>query len=122
MAKARDFAPVFDRLRAILAAYAPGMTVEADDGKNYALRTHKIGPNGHPVYFAGVRLGKNYVSYYLMPVYGCAELREGVSEALQKRMQGKACFNFREVDEGLMSELAGLTALSLERFRKAGLA
>jgi hypothetical protein len=68
-------------------------------------------------YVAGTRLGKGYVSYYLMPVYASPELAATLSPELRKRMQGKACFNFRTVDERLFAELEALTATSLPAFR-----
>ena len=69
-------------------------------------------------YFAGTRVGKSYVSFYFMPVYGHPELLESVSPALRTRMQGKACFNFTAVAEGLLTELEGLVARGYERFER----
>jgi hypothetical protein len=68
-------------------------------------------------YVAGTRIGKTYVSYYLMPVYALPELLDGLSPELRRRMQGKACFNFTKVDEALFAELATLTADGIARFR-----
>ena len=95
-----EFVPVFNGLREILAEYAPNLEVVHDKPDNYYLDTHTIGANKKPIFFAGVRIGKAYVSYYLMPIYG-PHLRDGMSPALKKRMQGKACFNFTEVDPAL---------------------
>lgn len=71
--------------------------------------------------FAGVRLGKRYVSYYLMPLYlpdgGDAEL----SLELAKRRQGKTCFNFTRVDVDLFAEIAELTVRGREQYADAGL-
>jgi len=61
-------------------------------------------------YFGGVRIGKSYVSYYLMGVYADPGLAATISPGLRKRMQGKSCFNFAKVDEGLFEELSVLTA------------
>jgi hypothetical protein len=85
---------------------------------------HLDSPMMHPsgkarIFFGGVRRGKNYVSFHLMPVYTCRELLDGMSDALKARMQGKSCFNFRSVDEPLMKELERLTRKGFERFRKA---
>ena len=68
MPATQDFAPVFKGLRSILAEYAPKLKVVHDRPDNYYLDTHTIGKNKKPIYFGGVRLGKAYVSYYLMPV------------------------------------------------------
>lgn len=46
------------------------------------------------------------------------ELVKGLSPELKKRMQGKACFNFTSVDEGLFQELAALTSKGFEEFRR----
>lgn len=70
--------------------------------------------------FGAVITRKNYVSYYLMPVYMYPDLLEGISPELKKRMQGKSCFNFNKVDDRLMDELAKLTRKSFRRFKKEG--
>jgi hypothetical protein len=49
------------------------------------------------------------------------DLLEEVSPALKKRMQGKSCFNFKQVDEVLFSELEALTRQSFTRFQQEGL-
>jgi hypothetical protein len=66
--------------------------------------------------------GSPYVSYHLMPVYGCPEMLEGLSEPLRARMQGKACFNFKTVEPDLVEELTRLTEQGFQRFRDAGFA
>jgi hypothetical protein len=71
--------------------------------------------------FAAVRLGKGYVSYYLMCVYTDGKWLEEPSPALKKRMQGKACFNFTNIDEPLFEELKALTKAGAEFYRTGGL-
>jgi hypothetical protein len=112
---ARDFAGVAARLRSILEGHAHGLLFSASAAGDVKLERP---PGGRPWdYVAGVRVGKSYVSYYLMPVYAMPELLSGVSPELRRRMQGKACFNFTRVDEALFAELATLTATGIERFR-----
>jgi hypothetical protein len=60
-------------------------------------------------WFGAVRRGKAYVSYYLMSIYGDPRLLDDMSPELRKWMQGKSCFNFTRIDEGLFAELADLT-------------
>ena len=50
---------------------------------------------------AWVQVGNAYVSYHLMGVYGNTALLGGMSSALNARMQGKTCFNFKVADEAL---------------------
>jgi hypothetical protein len=68
-------------------------------------------------YVAGTRLGRRYVSFYLMPVYSSTGLASRISPELKKRMQGKSCFNFTTVDERLFAELSDLAAQGIPGFR-----
>ncbi|MDP9465461.1 MAG: hypothetical protein M3P52_12610 [Actinomycetota bacterium] len=70
--------------------------------------------------FGGVGIGKRYVSYHLMCVYMGPGLLEGMSPELRKRMQGKSCFNFTTVDEGLFDELSAITAKGRELYAAQG--
>jgi hypothetical protein len=112
-----EFATVFRRLRSILAEYAPTLYVVHDRPDYYYLDTHTIGPNKRPIAFGGVRLGKGYVSYYLMPVYSL-DVNVGMSPALRKHMQGKACFNFKQVDDELFAELEQVTRQCYAAWKK----
>jgi hypothetical protein len=89
-----------------MAEFAPRLDVIHDSADHYYLNTRTLGPNKHPIAFGGVRTGKAYVSYYLMPVY---MVSVEISPNLKKRMQGKACFNFKAVDDQLFDELRALT-------------
>jgi hypothetical protein len=55
-----------------------------------------------------------------MPVYLHPELLEDVSEALKKRMQGKSCFNFKQIDDALFAELEALVARGYAAYQEAG--
>jgi len=107
-------------LRSILAPYASQLVVTADSLGGYSLDTRHILPNRQPLFFGGVKLQKNYISFYLMPVYVFPDLLSGISEELRKRMQGKSCFNFRQLDSDLFAELSLLTRDGFERYQNAG--
>jgi hypothetical protein len=112
----RDFPAVAARLRSIIEENAEGLLFSGSS-PNGDVKLEKQ-PGGHPWdYVAGIRVGKSYVSYYLMPVYALPELLADISPDLRRRMQGKACFNFTRIDESLFSELATLTATGIERYR-----
>ena len=111
---ASDLRAVHERLRAILASFRGRLHVAADGPGGMTLELP--GYEGQPWgYAAGTRVGKRYVSYYLMGVYGDPALLAGMSPELRRRMQGKSCFNFTKVDERLFAELAELTELSIAR-------
>ena len=116
-----DFAPVFSRLKPILAQHAPKLRVKADTPSEYTVVTRSPSPfpqhKGQPMYFGSVRLGKAYVSFHLMPLYMCAPLQERISPGLKKRMQGKTCFNFKTgPPPELAAELEQLTAAAIEQW------
>jgi hypothetical protein len=112
-----DLDAVHDRLRQILAPYRDAL-VTTQDGPG-GLTLEIAGLEGKPWgYVAGTRLGKRYVSFYLMGLYASPELRASVSPILQKRMQGKSCFNFSSVDESLFAELADLTGRVIPTYRE----
>jgi len=116
MTKQTDFTTTFSKLKALLQPYESKLIVVADTEDHYALETPHVMKNKHRVYFAGVKIGKAYVSYHLMPVYALEEVRDEISPELKKRMQGKSCFNFSEPDERLFKELARLTKVGFKRF------
>jgi hypothetical protein len=108
---------VHDRLRSIILKHRGDLVLTKDGPGSVALEVP--GLEGKPWgYVAGTRLGKSYVSYYLMPVYATPSLVESLSPELRKRMQGKACFNFKSVDEQLLAELDAFTGRAIPGFRK----
>jgi hypothetical protein len=111
-----DFTEVFEQLKSIFKPYAKKMDVSQDTDQCYMLDTRYIMKNKQPLCFGGVRLGKNYVSFYLMSVYASPDMLKNMSPELKKRMQGKSCFNFKEVDKKLFGELKALTKDGAAKF------
>ena len=120
MSKTNNFQPVFERLRDILKPYATQLTVTQDTDENYYLEGHYSQKYKKILFFGSVQVKKNYVSFYLMPVYMYPEMLKTISPELKKRMQGKSCFNFKKVDEVLFEELATLVGQGFESFQKQG--
>jgi hypothetical protein len=115
--KAADFEAVFSALRGLLEPYQSTLALKAAKPGYCYLESRTPTYRNRPMFFAGVRTGKNYVSYYLMSVYACPEQLKAMSPALKKRMQGKACFNFTAVDQELLGELARLTEAGYQKFK-----
>ncbi len=111
-----DFRPTFDALKRLLTRHGAKLAVAKDKPSDYWAVMRGVELRGKPLFFGGVREGKSYVSFHLLPVYAYPELVRGLSPALKKRMQGKACFNFTAPDPALFRELAELTDAGLERF------
>ena len=113
-----DLNLVFRRLRAILAKHSPPLVVTSDTPAYYSLDIDAPHVPAPRRYVGGVRIVKNYVSFYWMPVYGMPALLGDVSPELRSRMQGKSCFNFTMVDEPMLRELDALTVPSLAAYGK----
>lgn len=119
-----DFTPVFAALRQLLQNHAKGMSVQTDKPGNFHMEYPSILHRKKPLYFAGVRTGKNYVSFHLLCAYFNPAMTKAMSPALKKRKQGKACFNFTVVDEECFAELGrliedGLKIYKSEKFRQS---
>lgn len=125
-----NFDGIFASLRRrILARYAQSLSVAEDSPQRYSLEG-RVGPatlrawggklKKPMIPVAWVEVGKAYVSFHLMGVYGNPKAGEGMSPALRARMQGKTCFNFKVADEALFQELEGLTERACEGFKTAG--
>lgn len=115
-----DFSSVTAALEEMLRPYEKDLVLTSSPSSGYSLSTRHILPNKQTLFFASFQPRKAYVSYYLMPVYMFPDLLSGISDELRKRMQGKSCFNFKNVDPALFKELASLTQAGFERFKKEG--
>ena len=116
-----EFEPIFDRIRGMFAAYAQGAVAKCDQPGSYHLDTHETrAKDGYRTYFGGVDIKKNFVSAHLFPVYTDPALLDGISPDLRKRMQGKSCFNFKKLDEPLLTEFDGLLGRGVELYRSQG--
>jgi hypothetical protein len=109
-----EFQEVFSVIRRVLASQERDFVVQSDTATDYTLVTKCPSPfpqhKGNPMWFAAVKVGKAYVSYHLLPLYMAPTLQTKVSPELKKRMQGKACFNFKVVpDKATLASLEELT-------------
>ena len=112
-----NLAPVFTALRLLLESHLGYLAVQTDKPGNYHLEAPSILHRKKPLYFAGVRTGKNYVSFHLLYMYYNPAAKKALSPALKKRMQGKACFNFTAVDEDCFAELGRLITDGLKIYK-----
>ena len=115
---ATDFEAAFEALKGVLERHSERLVVGSNTATSYSALGRVPSPfpqhKGKPMWFGEVRVGKAYVSFHLTPLYMNPRLQKMVSAELKKRMQGKACFNFKSVPEaGLMAELEQLTAAAL---------
>ncbi len=115
-----DFKIIFNTLKEILENYSGQLQLVYDKPEVYYLDTDFIMKNKKPLFFGSVKIGKNYVSFHLMPVYVDPTLLDSLSVDLQKRMQGKSCFNFNRSNQILLQELTELTKKCFKSFQDQG--
>jgi hypothetical protein len=113
-----DLGAVEARLWAILEPYRDRLEASSIYGVDSLRRP---GAKAHD-FFAGVKVNKDRVSYFLKPIYTYPDLLDGASPGLRKRMQGKSCFNFARVDESMFAELAQLTERCFRAYEAGGAA
>jgi hypothetical protein len=118
MSPQTDFPQIYAHLRSILHPYADKLTLTLDTPQGISIDGPYSEKWKKEVFFASAQIKKNYVSFYLMPVYMCPDLLDGISPELRKHMQGKSCFNFKKMEPALFDELAELTRVGCERFIK----
>lgn len=118
MSAQNDFPIVFEQLKNILQPYAKNLTVKTDTSDTYYLNGPYSERWKKELFFGSAQIKKNYVSFYLMPVYMYPELLKDISPELKRHMQGKSCFNFKNVEPDLIRELDDLTRKVVEKFKQ----
>ena len=117
MAAKESFQEAFAALKPIFEKYAGRLAVQVNEPDQYFLETKTAIRKGQRLQFGGVKIGKAYVSFHLMPIYMNPKLHATISPELKKRMQGKSCFNFTQVEPEQIAELKRLTAVGFEEFQ-----
>jgi hypothetical protein len=110
---------LFAALKSVLTPVAGSLSVTADSPTSYALAVPGYRYRDQPsTPFAWVKDGKSYVSFHLFPIYTIPDLVDRVPACLRARMQGKSCFNFKNIEPELVDELRTVVERVLPRFRK----
>ena len=109
------FQDIFTRLRTIMLEAAPGLTIAEDSSTNLTLKTQWIEVRtGQPAWFGWIAIKKSYVAYHVMPLYALPALNDAVPPSLEKRRQGKTCFNFKKADPALFEDIRALTRMAVQ--------
>ena len=77
------FPTIFERLKKLLQPYENNLVVTDNTAENYSLNTHFSSKFNKEVFFGAVSIKKNYVSYYLMPIYIFPDLLMELSDGLK---------------------------------------
>ncbi|PTW01773.1 hypothetical protein C8C76_104127 [Halanaerobium saccharolyticum] len=107
--KAAELMRTFKMLKKILEQYEGPLKLKFDLKEKYELWTDKevniAGKTKKELFFAGVTLQKNYISFYFMPIYVEPELKEKLEPKLLKLLKGKSCFHIKSIDKELENEI-----------------
>ena len=113
-----DFEAIFERLKAIFKPLEKDLAIKTDEPGKYYLVSKKPDEKKKEIWFGGVEIKKNYVSFHLVPLYFFPELLDGISPELKKRLTGKSCFNFKKPDGAVFADLENLTKAGFEMFKQ----
>lgn len=108
-----DFPTIFAELRSLMIESAPGMFVTNDTPTNFTLKTSWIeARTNEQAWFGWIAIKKSYVAYHVMPLYSLPALNDAVPPSLEKRRQGKTCFNFKKSDPAIFEDIRELTKMA----------
>lgn len=79
-----------------------------------------FGKKPQPTYIAGVIQQKNYVSFYLSPIYSHPELYTDISSDLKKVLKGKSCFNISKATDKLLDEIEQVLKKGINKYKEIG--
>ena len=116
-----QFQTTFKVLKTALKKHEKNLTIKTNKNDTYNLYAGYSEKYKRDIYFGGVEIKKNYVSFHLMPVYINPNLLDDISPELKQRMQGKSCFNFKIVNKAQLRELTALTNKGFEYYKKEGM-
>ena len=105
-----EFHSIFAELRDIMLSAAPKMIVTDNTSTSLTLKTSwNEARTKQPAWFGWIAIKKSYVSYHIMPLYYLEALNDAMPSSLEKRRQGKTCFNFKKIDKAIFEDLRQLT-------------
>jgi hypothetical protein len=117
---------IFDKLKSSLEQQCPPMVCVKDKPDTYEIIGNKTVPYGSTkklvpgMYFASTVARKDMVSFYFMPIYYDKQNYIDVAPTLLKSLKGKACFNFKKVEQVDKKELDAMLMRGAQVWKKRG--
>lgn len=118
-----DFVEIFQTIRAVLQPYTvSGFAAINNTDTDFELSTEKAveieGRKKDNVYFAGVKIHKNHVGFYYMPIYIEEEMKNLVSKDLLQLLKGKSCFHIKKLDDELLEKITEALAVGATFYKQ----
>jgi hypothetical protein len=117
---------ILDKLKSSLEKQCPPMVCSKSNATCFEIIGNAPVPYGSSkktvpgMYFASAVARKDMVSFYFMPIYYHRKDYVDIGPTLLKSLKGKACFNFRKVDQIDDNELDALLKKGGEAWKKLG--
>lgn len=121
---------IFLSIKAILAKYSQNLVVtDTNIGSKAKIRkpayhlygskeVSLFGKKPQKTYVAGVIQQKNYVSFYLSPIYSHPELVQQVNSELRKYLKGKSCFNIAKTTSHIYEQIEKILQIGIEKYKE----
>ena len=90
--KTKDFISTFEALKSVLKKYEKNLSIISDKKDKYDLNAGYSEKYKKVIYFGGVHIMKNYVSFHLISVYTYPKLLDEFSPELKKKNAGEILF------------------------------
>jgi len=120
--RGHSISETYEALAQILVPYARMFQSEMHPRMGYCLRAKTTERPPKELYFGGVQIHQEHVSFHLFPLYSFPDLEAKLSPELRQRQEGKTSFHIeRGADPALLRELDSLTRACFERLRSQGL-
>lgn len=119
-----DFIEIFQSIRAVLQPYTVvGFETSINTDTAFELYTAQevtVNQKKQKLYFAGVKILKNQVSFYLMSIYIEPELKKLLHPDLLQLLNGKCCFHIKKLDEHLLNLISQALDIGFTHYKQQG--
>lgn len=116
-----QFGATFNALRKIVSPHQGRLIVKADQAGNYTaeIPRARAGGGSSSLMFS-LLITRTHVAFHFYPVYAFPDLLKDISPKLRKHMDDRTGWIFRQPDDTLFAELAGLVDAGFARYQEAG--
>jgi hypothetical protein len=121
---------IFSKIKDIFEKHSEGLTVKTEiiGSRAKAIKpayhlygseeVSLFGKKPQKTYIGGVIKQKNYVSFYLMPVYSHPELLKEIDQDLKKDLKGKSCFNIKKTTSESLDQLEDILEKGIRLYKE----
>ncbi len=115
---------IHKKIKSVLTEFAsanPQMRITKNGSELSAKNKITLGKkeiNG--MYFASVKIMKDFVGFYFFPVYCDPKLNAEIPANLKKCLKGKTCFHITKDDDEIYKSIKDLLNSGLKSFKKMG--